>query len=569
MCAAIAFATISVIGASSFAQQAPPTQTTPSVLPQASTPLKSTTRMVQLNVIVHDKSGAPVADLTKDDFVITDGKQKETVALFHIEKNDAMQEPPAPPPANTYTNRLNADGSKPNSATVILLDALNINVSNQNFARQHVVKFLEQIQPQDRVAVYVLGRHLRVLHDFTSDASSLLEAMKQFTHGTQDLAASSPNADSGYGAQSFASGLATINFLFGDEAQKEASLYTGNRVRETVAALKAIADHVSALPGRKNLVWVSGSFPIAFGFDNTQQNIYAERESYTAEVADATRALNAANLAVYPVDARGMLAADSHAAGFTSQDSELNQTTRISTDNQPSAASEMAVNSTQVMEALAHGTGGKAFYNSNDISGAIRRAIDDSRVTYALGYYPEGVEWNGKFREVRVEAKRPGMKVQTRRGYFAVPDTPPGPKERQYVIAQAARSPLDATEIGVTAAAQESSAPQSLKITVSVDMEDVVMAQQDGKFTGSVDVVLLSLDDQNKIVSAFDETFPLHIPPDDFKRVLANGLTTTKDLEVPNGAIQVRVVVRDATTGALGTARIPLAAYFPAKAPAH
>ena len=87
---------------------------------------------------------------------------------------------PAPLPSGTYTNRLTARAGVPNSITVILLDGLNTSITDQAFARRGVAKFLGQLQPEDRVAVYTLGRDLRILHDFTNDASSLLRAVYQF-----------------------------------------------------------------------------------------------------------------------------------------------------------------------------------------------------------------------------------------------------------------------------------------------------------------------------------------------------------------------------------------------------
>ena len=71
------------------------------------------------------------------------------------------------------------------------------------------------------------------------------------------------------------------------------------------------------------------------------------------------------------------------------------------------------------MKGLAAETGGVAFFNTNDIGGAVRAALDDSRVAYELGYYPAIGKWDGGFRKVKVKVKRPGAHVRTRSGYLA------------------------------------------------------------------------------------------------------------------------------------------------------
>jgi hypothetical protein len=323
------------------------------------------------------------------------------------------------------------------------------------------------------------------------------------------------------------------------------------------------------LPGRKNLIWVSGSFPIAFGFDNTQQNIFAEKQSFDSDIADAVRALNNASLAVYPVDARGLLAPGMLNTASTSLVSQMSQTEQLSVGQQSISFREMPVDSTLTMEALAHGTGGRAYYNNNDIFGSIRQAIDDSLVTYTIGYYPAGIKWDGKYHNIKVEVQRPGMKIQSRKGYFALPEPKLTPQVRQAVIAEVARNPLDATGIGMTAVAHQVGTTRALKTSVLFDLRDVRMAQTDGAYTGAVDIVMLDLNDQNKILGAVDQTFQLKLPPDLYAKLLKEGVSLTKELPIAPDAVQLRVVVRDANTGTMGTVRIPMADYFPVKPAAN
>ena len=527
------------------------------------TNLKVETRLVQVSVIVHDKSGVPLKDLKKEDFLVLDEKQPQAVRIFSMETNLPATATPAPLPSDTYTNRLRARAGVPNSITVILLDGLNTSITDQAFARRGVAKFLGQLQPEDRVAVYTLGRDLRILHDFTNDASSLLRAVYQFKgREAQDLATLSPNAISSFTPES--NELALLNVLFRDENKTEAAFDIKNRVHETVEAMKNIANHLASLPGRKNLIWVSGSFPIAFGFDNTQQNIFAEKQSFESDIADAVRALNNASLAIYPVDARGLLAQGLGATAAPSLANQMLRMQQLSITQQSISFPELPVDSNLTMEELAHGTGGRAFYNTNDIFGSIRQAIEDSQITYTLSYYPSGIKWDGKYHNIKVEVKRPGVKVQSRKGYFALPEPKLTPRARQAAIAEVARNPLDSTGIGITAVAHQVGITRALKVTVVFDLHDIKMEEKGGA-TGAVDIVMLNLNDQNKILGALDQTFQLKLPPDLYARFLKDGMSVTKELPIAPDAVQFRVVVRDANTGTMGTVRIPIADYFPVK----
>src|SRR6266478_2360121 len=154
-----------LIAACAFAQDArsPPAPT-----------IKVTTRLVQVSVIVHDKKGQPVPDLTKSDFALFDHGKERSISVFKVESTSQVV-PRLTLPPNVYTNRLASRGETPTSATVILFDGLNTKWQDQAQAKKHLVKFLQEMEFQDRVALYILGRNVSVLHDFTNDPDHLLK----------------------------------------------------------------------------------------------------------------------------------------------------------------------------------------------------------------------------------------------------------------------------------------------------------------------------------------------------------------------------------------------------------
>src|SRR5271170_2802232 len=148
---------------------------------QASPPIRSTTRLVQVSVIVHDKKGNPVTGLKKEAFTVFDEGKPQNIAFF----SSAAAAPllPGAPllPPNAFTNRFDLKGQGPGAVTIVLFDALNTAPQAQAYVRKEILRFLQALKPQDHVAVYALTSQILILHDFTQDASALVDAVNRFT----------------------------------------------------------------------------------------------------------------------------------------------------------------------------------------------------------------------------------------------------------------------------------------------------------------------------------------------------------------------------------------------------
>src|ERR1700722_13322788 len=140
--------------------------------------LKTTTHLVQVNVVVHGKKDQPVEDLKKEDFTVLDNGQPQQIATFSLESaNPAEAQKRTPLGQNIFTNRVELKPKAPNSVTILLLDRLNTRLEDQVYAKQQLIKALGQVQPEDRVAVYALGIDLKIIHDFSTDSTSILRAL--------------------------------------------------------------------------------------------------------------------------------------------------------------------------------------------------------------------------------------------------------------------------------------------------------------------------------------------------------------------------------------------------------
>ncbi|HKV27234.1 MAG TPA: VWA domain-containing protein, partial [Candidatus Acidoferrales bacterium] len=272
--------------------------------------IRVATRLVEIGVIVHDKNG-PVENLTKDDFVVLERGKPQKIGLFSVESARSAAQPAIqaaqPLPQNTFSDLPRFSASTPRSVTIVLLDNLNTlygsapeskyeatpywleDLALEN-ARAHLVEFIKNLNPQDRVAIYGLSHSLHVVCDFTSDRDQLLAILKKYdtksmtNRGIVEPGRTSEDFGGHMHHTIFGQGSGFENGV----SSRLAGAANEDRAEETMVALQAIAAHVANIPGRKNLVWLTADLPFSG--------------------AAMAHVLGPANIAAYPVDARGLLA---------------------------------------------------------------------------------------------------------------------------------------------------------------------------------------------------------------------------------------------------------------------
>ena len=222
-------------------------QGAPAINGNVETPvIRVTTRLVQVNVVVQNKKGEPATDLTKEDFTLLDNGQEQKILFFSKESSapPAANLPPLAPGvvSNRYTN-FTVRGEQhlaplPSSLTVILLDGLNTAFLDQHYAKAALIKFLNQLQPGDRVAIYTLTDELRVLHDFSSDTSALLAALAKYRNRDSSALSASTYEDADTGNE-------TLDAFMDQSNDTVATFYQARRAQTTLEAMSAIAQHLS------------------------------------------------------------------------------------------------------------------------------------------------------------------------------------------------------------------------------------------------------------------------------------------------------------------------------------
>jgi VWFA-related protein len=496
---------------------------------------RSTTRLVQVTVVARDGHGKAIEDMTRDEFRLYDNGQEQKIDFFSRDSSEVQPGSAPPLPPDTWSNLSSQDGGTPVNLTAILFDQVNTQPLDQTNARNHIVKFLKGMQPQDRIALYALGEKLRVLHDFTSDSQALLAVLsRQSPKVGRDVPGVTPPST----AAALPPGSTDLDaFVRGTDEIFEQFRIT-ERVYRTTDAFEAMASHLSALPGRKNLMWVSAGFPLLIGYDmdpSVLQSLGLDARLFTDELDRVARALNDANVAVYPVDARGLVLN----MGLTSR-------ARFQVDT---------------MEDIAARTGGVAYHDNNDVAAALHSAIADGRLVYTLAFAPSQNQWDGKFHKLKVETRRPGAHLRFRAGYFALPDAPLNSYQRHKVLAEAQWSVFDATQIpfSLQAVRLASGEKQWIKFLLVAEQYSLRFADAEGRHATDLILTLGQKGPDGLLVKEETKTLTFRLKEETYQEVMQHGMRMSATWPLEANAVSFRVVLLDAADGHLGSLEIPLA----------
>jgi VWFA-related protein len=492
--------------------------------------LHATSRLVQLNILVHDSKGAPVRDLTKDDFVVLDEGRPRTIAIFRIAEQRATAAVAQTPHPLVLRNRSLALTERPTSATVVFVDSLNLQSTDELlYLKRELPKFLKNLHSGDAVAIYALvGPTVRVIDEFSEDPASLIRSVDRI-----------PNS------------------VFSQLKEQRI------KIEWTMAALESVALHLADIPGRKTLVWISSAFPIQLGFKNTEGLLGGgatfdgakggDLNSYYDRLKRLARILNHVDIAIYPVDPGGLVTDDQYQATTRSGD----RPTRVDVPQRLQSVGENNLGQFATMDLIAAETGGRAFYNANALGDSIQRAVDDSRVTYVLGFYPDAASWDGTNHKLEVRVNRPGVEVQSRRSYFASDAHVESQPEREMALKAVAETALNGTAIGVTVnVASNPLKPGMQQIEVSVAPEDVRFENKDGKWHADFDLILAQQAPDGRRVAG--ERSQCVVDRDSYAETQSKELKFRREIAIQPEAASLRVLVRDSANGAVGSIEVPI-----------
>jgi VWFA-related protein len=539
--------------------------------------------MVTLEVVAKDRQGHHATGLTAADFQIFEqtpsrGKEKheQKIAVFReVRLADLAPQASAEMqvPAGVYTNLI-AFHKEPIPPTILLVDGLNTEVRFQLQVHVQMLKMLRSLPNSVPVAVFLLGHRLKMLQGFTTDPGLLQAALgKAITTEGQGLAQVHPKDDPddasnklkiwGNGSQS---GITEV----WDEGSADPTGAAGvmkdfmlrpyvaamnQRVSETVEALTSLGRHLAGYPGRKNLLWISTSFPFSLTPPLLPPGL---QRDYSAQVRRLTGILSEAKVAVYPINPAGVRTTGFD-AGARGADSSM-----------PPPEAEDPVGFLQrditlrnaeqdTMETVAQDTGGRICTGDNDLSDCVHKAVDDSSTFYEIAYYPDSQNWNGEYRKIILKSRRSELHLAYRSGYFARAAGAENATDEKAELESACGDFLDATAILIAAKRLPGESAESLKFHLVANLNALTLAPMpDGGHELNVIVAACTFDKEGSPVQMMTEAVNRKFDAKAYQSLTAaGGFAHVVYIPGPKPAA-VRLMVKDLPSGRLGSVHIKL-----------
>jgi len=480
---------------------------------ESTSALRVATRLVVLDVVVTDKKGNPVLDLNKDDFVVEEDDDPQTIRT--------MERPSAHklPEGNLVHSSADLGKIGESPVNILVLDELNTRFEDNAYSRYSLVKFLKaqpDVMPPTTLLV-ANDKRFAVLHDYTQDRSLLIAALKKSE--VQYPWRMARNGNSGPDAMI--------------------------RMTQSLQTLQEIAQAAAGTPGRKNILWVGKGFPAI--------DLTGLADEAVKPLSDAIKRcvdlLMNSRSTLYIIDPTAL----SSATYDTESPQDLAELEDETGDEPFSNAIRFSV--------LAPATGGRVFSMRNDIDREIDTSMHESALYYTISYSPtNSSEEPGEYRHIRVKINREGLMATTRDGYYV--QSSPGSADvtsDPYDMKQA----MGEQVIDVANAALSKMIYNGLKIRAgrvtperfSIAVADNSLAWKtaaEGESQAAISTTIICFSSKDKVLS--------HVTDNRFLTSKAPGSAPgaqevyTVPIEIPAGTTRLRFVVRDAATGHLGTA---------------
>lgn len=518
--------------------------------------LRANTRLVIVDVVVTDKKGQPMTGLKADDFIVEENGKKQTVSVFVPPANRTAPAAALPGILSNHPENVGPAGVP----IVLVLDAANSPFKEQAYARSQMLKYAaEQNQVGHPMAILTLTDRLHVLQQFTNDPQVLLSAIKKFMPQEQILQPGPGAPPSAVPLDMSGPNTGPLTAMLAREADVSAfanaqvAYDLERRTLITIEAMQSLSRMLGGLQGRKNVVWLTADLP--FDLIPEDRNISdaeflanlpsrsmnktagiraagaaaeEQRSLHGNEIRTVETQLAKANVAIYPVDLRGLVVA--------------------------TGGSILASQGT--MEEIAAETGGKPYINQNEIKEGISLAAADDKASYELGYYPENKGWDGKYRNIKVKLAQGNAQLRYRKGYFAIDPTP---KNTNYEndVATALQFNAPVTQIYFMAQAKPTD-PGKVRVVFLVDAHTLTAEDSGGSKKLNLSLYATVFDRAGKNLATRSTKVDRAFDAATYQQILDKGMMVPIDLEVPKDGTELRLAVLDNKTGYIGTVSGPL-----------
>jgi VWFA-related protein len=568
------------------------------VAPDAGNPttIKTKVRLALVDVVVTNEKGVAVTGLHKGDFQVLEDGKPQTISTFeehHGAPPTQIKLPTLPP--HVYTNFPVSQTS--DAVNVLLLDAMNTPALDQSYVHSQMIKYLKTIPPSTRVAIFTLASRLRMLQGVTTDSSELLKVLNSLQAGPQQSSLLPSDAETegihhfigfirenSYAPVPANSALAAIDpanalrqFIL--DSQK---FVAEARVGITLQAMQQLARYLAGIPGRKNVIWFSGSFPLSIFPDPSVVDPFSYTTTFGDDMRKTADLLTAAQVAIYPIASEGLAPDAIYQANANEIESGM-RTLDVVQDQlqQTQTAVVTRESSRNAMEELAKNTGGQAFYNTNGFNDVLTRVVNNGTRYYSLAYSPSDPKMDGKYRRIQVKLLKGKGTLAYRRGYYAddletvlsagqKPEADPllmlmgrNLPEYSQILYKVKVLPSDPQPVpGAPRIGSNTDLKGPLTrygVDFAISPQDLKLeATPDGVQHGSIEIVLLAYDSEGKPLNFVVTKGDVNLDAKVYESVQKVGLQIHKEIDVPREYVYLRTGIYDLRSNAAGTLGVPL-----------
>jgi len=509
--------------------------------------IRSQRTEVLVDVRVHGPGGKPVTDLKQENFRIFEDGVPQTITSFSFENVDRLAQATAeqgPPPtidlAKLPPNVPPATVLRDHRLVVLFFDLSSMPVDDLMRSVKAAEEFVrKQMTPADLVAVVTYTSSLRVTQDFTNNRDALAKSLKDIRIGEESSALAAAGTEGEAGTTN-ASGNEVVTQDVSAAFTPDETEFNIFNTDQKLAAVESLARMLRDVPGRKAVLQFTSGVERT-GIENQ------------AQLRATTDAANQSNVSLYTVDARGLVALPPGGDATSASPSGTAVYSGSAISSQVSSLHE----GRETLATLAADTGGKTFTDLNDFSSIFQEVQNDNASYYLIGYTPSNLRSDGRFRRIRVEVDRKGVKVEARPGYFAPKDFRQFTREDKDLQLQLAMdmetSFLDLPLVVEAAYFRRTGKNYYVVLAAKIPGSAISFLRKSGTRQTEFDFGWSAMDAAKRPVNFLRDTLPVKLSDEAYGQLLASNILYQGGMTLPPGQYRLKVVVRENQSGKLGT----------------
>src|SRR5690349_45542 len=536
--------------------------------------VKVKSNLVNIDVIVKDKKGKYVSDLKPEDFTITEDGQAQKIEFFDAPVVRTETRKPGETTADVTVAA--GPGTTPiRNYVALVLDSQTTDFTNLKPVREGAIKYVqEQVTDADAVAILSVTNGLQMLQPFTHDKTKLVAAIEKFGSpdaksfeqkdiaehiaSLRDFLNSAPPAGSG-AISSPAAGSQQAQIMLAQTVLAQfirlRTALSLQQARPVLAALAAIAEGLRPIPGKKTVVLFSQGFVTPAVLDWQVQS--------TIDIA------NRANVAIYIIDSAGLRASAPQSGSYVPAtpldgiSAATNQEQRIRAVGGETvfdyARQEGQSREYDILYRLAGDTGGKFLKGNNDIGLGLERINEEIQARYTLAYRSTNQNFDGSFRKVKIEVRRPDVQIVSRNGYYAIPPEEivllsPADKKLLASFNEAQATPGLPLFVSLTEFRTREGL-YTVPLAIEVPPAAVKFERKNDKQSMQLEVLGVLKATPERMLSRLGGNFDVNLSADDYNQILNNNIFYRQDLQLTSGDYTIDLLVRDKQSGKIAARR--------------